>query len=138
MMRHRSMFVLVTAAVITVFGPLAGAALAGRALEGLLHFPPQTVFVLHAPFSWFGFVAALVPSIAAAGLFAAAIPRAGTNYPLPVRRPFPWWGWLGVALAGAAWTAAWTEDLLPPQWRRHVFTPLWLGYVLVLGGLCHG
>jgi hypothetical protein len=32
---------------------------------------------------------------------------------------------------------AWTDGLVPPEWRRHTFTPLWLGYVLAMNGLTY-
>jgi hypothetical protein len=47
---------------------------------------------------------------------------------------YPWWGWLGLALAAAGWTLAWS-DFVPPAWRRHTFTALWLGYILVVNAL---
>jgi hypothetical protein len=30
---------------------------------------------------------------------------------------------------------AWHDVLVPPEWRRHFFTPLWLGYILAMNGL---
>jgi hypothetical protein len=36
----------------------------------------------------------------------------------------------------AGWFAAWSE-LTPAEWRRHMFTPLWLGYVLAMDGLAY-
>ncbi len=52
----------------------------------------------------------------------------------PRRGPFPWFGWAGLALTFASWAVAW--GLVPPlaAWRPHTFTPLWVGYVLVVLG----
>ncbi|MGH8222605.1 MAG: hypothetical protein ACREQZ_06495, partial [Woeseiaceae bacterium] len=34
------------------------------------------------------------------------------------------------------WTLAW-GDFAPPAWRRHTFTPLWLGYLVTLNALAY-
>ena len=36
----------------------------------------------------------------------------------------------------AGWFAAWSEHT-PAEWRRQAFTPLWLGYVLVMNALAY-
>jgi len=53
------------------------------------------------------------------------------------RPRFPRWAWLGAGLIAAGWFLAWHDGPLPPEWRRHAFTPLWLGYVLAINGLAH-
>lgn len=64
--------------------------------------------------------------------FARPAPAAGAT---PAPRRCPAWLWAGLALNLAAWAASW----LRPEWlgilRHHTFTPLWLGYVLVVDGL---
>jgi hypothetical protein len=35
----------------------------------------------------------------------------------------------------ASWFCAWYGGFVPVHWRAHVFTPLWLGYILGLNGL---
>ena len=47
----------------------------------------------------------------------------------------PKWLWIGVALVAAGWTLAWREGWVPAGWRRHTFTLLWLGYIVVMNAL---
>jgi hypothetical protein len=51
------------------------------------------------------------------------------------RRPFPWWGWVGLAIVAVAWVFAWTRFSWFEPWQGYTFTPLWLGYVLVVNAL---
>ena len=55
--------------------------------------------------------------------------------PAPVCEPFPWWGWLGISLIVLNWTLVWTSVDEPNGWQRYTFTPLWLGYILLINGL---
>ena len=104
-------------------------------MAAYLAFPPRTEQVTQAPFSWGAFVLLSLPLLAAAVLYGIALARA---YPRPsrIRKLHPWWGLLGLALIGAGWTLAWSEAV-PPPWRRHTFTPLWLGYVLTMNALAY-
>ncbi len=49
------------------------------------------------------------------------------------RSRFPIQGWIGVALVAIAWPLNWGLDGLRTHW---LFTPLWIGYVLSIDGLC--
>ena len=42
-----------------------------------------------------------------------------------------------MALVAVGWTLAWREGLVAPPWRRHTFTLLWLGYIVVLNALAY-
>jgi len=46
--------------------------------------------------------------------------------------PFRWWGWAGAALTAVAWIFAWTRFPWFEPFQRDTFTPLWLGYILVI------
>lgn len=139
MIRARAILVLLVAAMLAWAAPLLGLVAAGRSVSAHVSFPPRAAAVAHAPFDWAIFVALSLPLVAAVTLYVAAIPRAGPRKaPGPrVSGRLPWWGWLGVALIAAGWSVSWTEGLVEPSWRRHTFTPLWLGYVLLLNGLAH-
>jgi len=132
-MRWRALMVLLLAAFLVAALPLAGLALAGRDVAPYLAFPPRTVSVRHAPFSWSAFVLFSLPALAACALYAAAL-GAAAPAPPPLRR-FPWWGWIGLGLVAGGWLLAWNQALVAPQWRRHTFTPLWLGYAIVMNAL---
>lgn len=91
----------------------------------------------HAPSDWLWFGLLLLPVLGAAALIVVAIARAQPQgRPMRAARAFPFWGWLGIASMAAGWLAAWSE-LTPPEWRRHAFTPLWLGYVLAMDALVY-
>jgi hypothetical protein len=134
-MRLRALLALLAAALLVWGAPLLGLALAGEPLAPFLEFPPRTQFVAHAPFSWLAFAALSLPALAAAALYAVALSRA---QPLatPNAPRFPWWGWLGLALVALGWALAWS-DPAPPEWRRHTFTPLWVGYVVSMNALAY-
>jgi hypothetical protein len=114
--------------------PLAGLALAGRPIAEYLAFPPRAARVEQAPFDWGVFLLLCLPLLAAGVLYWIALAKSRPGEAEHERKPFPWWGWLGLALVAAGWILAW-NDIVAPQWRRHTFTPLWLGYVLVLNAL---
>lgn len=124
------------AVLIAWMAPLLGLAAAGQPLSAYLAFPPRTAHVPHAPFSWGVFVVLCLPPLAALALYAVALASARPpRVSAAAAGAFPWWGWLGLGLIGAGWVLAWTEALVPAGWRRHTFTPLWLGYVLAMNAL---
>ena len=115
--------------------PLAGLAAAGRPLAAYLAFPPRTAQVEQAPFSWGALFLLSLPLAFAAVLYGIALYRARPR-PSRIRKSCPWWGWLGLVLIAAGWALAWSEAVAP-EWRRHTFTPLWLGYVLTMNALAY-
>ncbi|MEX2239526.1 MAG: hypothetical protein WD775_02410 [Burkholderiales bacterium] len=133
-MRPRALLALLAAGIAVWGAPLAGLALAGRALAPYLEFPPRTEAVAHAPFSWFAFALLSLPVLAAAALYAYGLVRARPRA-APEPQRFPWWGWLGLGLIALGWAIAWSERRAPPEWRRESFTPLWVGYVVVMNAL---
>jgi len=50
---------------------------------------------------------------------------------------FPWWGWFGLIFAAVAWVLAWTRFSWFTSLQVFTFTPLWVGYILVVNGLTH-
>jgi hypothetical protein len=139
--------------------PLLGLWVAGRPIAPYLEVPPRTEFVEHPGFSWPVFVVAAglyvavgLPFVlrlcrwrrqrrAAAGEAEAATVAAeaaggeGLRH-AGERHRFPWWGWAGLALLAAAWGLAWTRLAWFRPWQEHTFTPLWVGYILVVNALC--
>jgi hypothetical protein len=138
-MRLRAISVLLIAILLAWAAPLLGLAAAGRSVVSYLDFPPRTEHVVHAPFAWGVFIVMSIPACVAVAMYVMAIARARLEAAVaaPAVGRFPWWGSLGVALIAAGWTLAWTDGLVPPEWRRHTFTPLWLGYVLAMNGLTY-
>jgi len=135
MNRLRATAVLVLWASLVWALPLLGLIVAGQPIAEALEFPPRPRVVTHAAFSWPVFVLAVLPVAAAAALYGFALARARFAMARPRRAWFPWWGWCGVLLVAAGWTLAWRGDLVAPELRRHVFTPLWLGVILAMNAL---
>ena len=124
---------LLLGALLVCAAPLAGLALAGRPIAPFLVFPPRTAYVAHAPFAWLAFALCALPATAAAVLFVRALRRPALGESRTGE--WPWWLWPGLALVVAGWILAWREALVPAGWRRHVFTLLWLGYIVVMNAL---
>ncbi|MEW6667810.1 MAG: hypothetical protein AB1512_21585 [Thermodesulfobacteriota bacterium] len=128
---------LVILALMLLGLPLCGAVLGGLPLARYLEFPPVTLYVVHAPFSWplfWGyalFILAVVSPFVVRGLRG----RPKTEEPNPAALPFPWWGWLGPLLGVVAWTLAWTRFPWFVDFQAHTFTPLWVAYILTMNGL---
>lgn len=119
--------------------PLVGAWAGGRPLGPLLQFPPVPTAASQPDFSWTAFLVmagvvavALLPYLA----LARRLPQLPPGGP-PARRPFPPWGWLGVGLVVAAWYVAWTRHPWAAPVQLHTFTPLWLGYIVVVNAWTH-
>ena len=137
-MDFRRLFTLLVPLTVMLLGlPLAGVALAGKAVSPYLAFPPVTAFVTHAPFSWLAFIALTAMVLVSVTPFVYRVAR--SKWPAretPVsRRPLAWWGWLGVAVVALAWGLAWNRFSWFEPFQEYTFTPIWLGYVLVVNAL---
>jgi hypothetical protein len=124
--------VLLLGALIAWAAPLLGLAINGNDIAPHLVFPPRTQPLTRAPGSWIWFGILSLAVLGSAALIVVAVVRARP----PARAAggkhrFPFWGWLGLLSMAAGWLGAWSE-LTPAEWRRHAFTPLWLGYVLAM------
>jgi len=136
-MRQLSMARLLAVAAILCLTPLFGVLFLGLPLSPFLHFPPLTRHIQHAPFQWPAFyllllfiAATCLPFVRRLISFGAVSPQdAGFGH------PFPWWGWLGIAVTAVSWVVAWNRFSFMAPLQRYTFSPLWLGYVLVVNGL---
>lgn len=132
-----SITLIPTLAILLVALPLAGIALDGRELGPYLDFPPRTTPARHAPFSWgvFFLLTALVLVCLAPLVHRILTCRRQASEVVPCKRAFPWWGWPGLALLLLAWVVAWNRFSWFAPLQRHTFTPIWLGYILVVNAL---
>ena len=124
-------------ATMLVSLPLFGIILAGYPVWQYLEFPPQTVYVRHAPFSWLAFaVYSLFILAVTAPLVRSAIHSIkGHEIKTTPVGFFPWWGWLSIVGGTAAWILAWTRMGWIASLQPHTFTPLWISYILVVNAL---
>lgn len=134
-MRMRAALTLLVGMTIAWLAPLVGLIVAGQSIARFTAFPPRTLAVTRAPFEWSAFIILSIPVLGALALYVVALARAQPQASSRRAGAFPWWGWLGLVLIAAGWILSWTEGLVPPGWRRHTFTPLWLGYVLTMDAL---
>ncbi|MBT3193450.1 MAG: hypothetical protein HN341_12945 [Verrucomicrobia bacterium] len=128
--------------------PLLGLWFSGRLAPHHTEFPPLSHYVEHAPFSWIAFIAmatAIVacclpfilktlhsPSVHRPPQVSALSPH---PFPHPFPRPFPLWGWAAVAFTAATWIVAWTRFSWATPIQSHTFSPLWIGYIVVVSAL---
>jgi hypothetical protein len=117
--------------------PLVGIVLAGKPLSLYLEFPPVTRYVDHPAFSWAAFLALTLFITVITVPFLVRILR--SKAPLcadpTLRRGFPLWGWLGLGIVGVAWVVAWTRFAWFQGLQPFTFSPLWIGYILVVNAL---
>lgn len=135
----------VTVVLLLLLGlPVVGILLAGKPLALYLEFPPRTRYVDHEPFSWPVFVALAIFIVGFVSPFVARISsfvareaslvscRSRTTLHAPRFTSFPWWGWAGIGLTVMAWVFAWNRFDWFASLQPFTFTPLWLGYILVV------
>lgn len=133
-------------ALLLVGLPLLGVTLAGKPLARYLEFPPVTRYVEHAPFSWPVF---LVFAVFITGTVGPLLIRVVTSRLTPdssrftlherclTSHAFPWWGWLGLGITSLDWALAWNRFPWLGDLQSHTFTPLWVGYILVMNALAY-
>jgi hypothetical protein len=128
--------------------PLLGAWLGGKPVSAYLDFPPRATPVQHEPFSWPVFLGLALLIVLTVGSIVLRVLSAQfrSSSPPPQGPSFvtqdsalnaqhfllPWWGWLGAGWTGFWWLLAWTRLPWMAALQEHTFTPLWLGYVVVI------
>lgn len=124
--------VLLSYAALLVALPLAVVWWQGGPVADYLRLPPITHPRPPAGFAWPALgVMALVTGLA---VFPLLHRVAKSHCPRwqPVHRRLPLWGWIGALLLAGAWIVAWNRFPWMGALQRHTFTPLWLGYIVVI------
>ena len=132
--------------------PFLGIIVSGKNINDYLEFPPYTLYVEHAPFSRIVFILmALFVGIVTLPFIIKSFKGTvhpcgcGTNRPpegtvkttAPQNTAFPWWGWSGLLLGGISWFFSWTRFSWFTPFQLYTFTPLWLGYIIVVNALTY-
>ena len=118
--------------------PLAGLCIAGKPLALYFEYPPQTHYIVHAPFFWplFVLTCAVGLSSLAGILYLLGKDRQALSASQIAHRSnaghWPWWGWAGLILLLASWTLAWNRFAWLGDLQRMTFTPIWFGYILFI------
>ncbi len=118
--------------------PLLGAWLAGMPLSAFGDMALQTRSAPQPPFSWPVFLLGTLIVAACCAPFLWRLYRAEAGAASDNRRlPLPWWGWLGLLSIALSWLLS--RNLFPAlgAWHHLFFTPLWLGYILLLNALSY-
>ncbi|MFH1349949.1 MAG: hypothetical protein ABII26_03340 [Pseudomonadota bacterium] len=117
--------------------PLLGIILAHKPISPYLEFPPRTIYVQHAPFSWTPFLCYSLFIIVVIMPFIVRVikgPPDGSVVRL-TSAPFPFWGWGGILLGIIAWILAWNRFSWFTALQIHTFTPLWVAYIMTINAL---
>jgi len=121
--------------------PLLGLLFAGRPMVmGYIEFPPLTQYVRHAEFSWLVFTVLAVVIVGVISPFLIKCLTAQRRVPvgpLMPRLAFPWWGWAGLVFLVGAWVLAWSRFSWFESLQIFTFSPLWIGYIIVVNALTY-
>lgn len=130
----RVLYAMSVAALLLLL-PLLGIMSIGRPLNAYLEFPPLTVYVKHADFSWTVFAFLAIFIIAAISPFLikifSLIKRADFRGSF-FTRPFPAWGWLAVISCAIFWVLAWNRFVWFSFFQPYTFSPLWISFILAV------
>lgn len=137
---------IICLSLVLVLGlPLLGVLWAGEPLGRYLEFPPRTSYVQHEPFSWPVFIAIVLLIVIVLGPVFFRIAVSNPQLSVASHRSsafvgtlhascftLPWWGWLAIGWTCLWWVVAWTRVPWLVVVQEHTFTPLWLGYILIV------
>lgn len=120
--------------LLLLLTPLIGVIVEGDSILSFIKFPPKTEFVKHEGFSSLAFYSILAIAIIISGPFIYKIIKSQrNNYAEKVDlKMFPRWGWFGVFLLFGGWVVAWTRFEWASDIQIFTFTPLWLGYIIMI------
>jgi len=118
--------------------PLCGAWFADESVQKYLAFPPRTRPHQPEPFSWIVFLALTAFVFVTVSPFFLKVAQSSQDIPSLYKRwRFPIWGWAGLILLVAAWVVAWNRFPAFTGLQKHTFSPIWLGYILVINALTY-
>jgi hypothetical protein len=116
--------------------PLLGVTLLGQGISIYLEFPPKTIHLAAAPFSWVAFVSyTLFILVILSPFIPHCLRKAGAKVKSPIAAPFPRWGYLGIFSGVALWVLAWTRFTWFRTLQPFTFTPLWVSYIISVNAL---
>jgi len=121
---------------LLVGSPLLGMFLSGSPLSPYVAFPPTSIYTEPNSFSWsiFAILSVLIACVLFPFFLRFIDFSTSKEKPLPCMN-FPWWGWGGLGFLLLSWTLAWSRFHWFQPFQNHTFTPLWIGYILVINAL---
>ena len=119
--------------------PLVGITLTNQPIGQYLEFPPRTLYVKHAPFSWIAFIcySLFILTVIVPYIIRGFSRQDQESAPILNSMPFPWWGWFGILFGITAWFLAWNRFHWCGKFQAHTFSPLWIAYILTINALTY-
>ncbi len=114
--------------------PLTGVVIEGISVLSFIQIPPRTEFVIHEGFSALFFFIIIALACIISFPFVYRIINSQRKYSTEKveLRKFPLWGWSGFVLLFGGWVVAWTRFEWASDIQIFTFTPLWLGYIILI------
>ena len=131
--------ILAGVGMLLLAAPLVGVRVAGHDLAPYLQFPPPPHHEPRLMFSLTAFISMALLVLVPVLVFDDRVLRHRKQLPSdpPPVQPFPWWGWVGLALGLGAWLLAWTRFAWFMPWQRYTFSPQWVGSSIVINALTY-
>ncbi len=118
--------------------PMLGIVLADLPVRQYLEFPPDTIYVTKAPFSWIAFILFAVGILATVGpLLIICLKTFIISKQKAPKKAFPLWGWAAAFFGFLIWFLAWNRFECFSSCQPHTFVPLWLCYIVVVNALTY-
>jgi hypothetical protein len=137
-MKSMRLWNLLVYAILLIGLPLLGGWLADGSVHKYLAFPPRTHPHQPEPFSWIVFLGLTAFVFVLVTPFVLKVFKSSEEAPLLNKRSrFPIWGWMGLILLVVAWVVAWNRFPVFAALQKHTFSPIWLGYILVINALTY-
>lgn len=138
-MRSKSLARLFVFPVVLLVPPLASAVFRDAPVTAFIKFPPAPPMIATPSFSWPIFLGIVGMALLALFPFAKRLvkDRVVVQPSESSTEALPWWGLLGLGITATAWLFAWTRFPWFDAFQGYTFTPLWLGYILVINALCY-
>ncbi|MHC4872542.1 MAG: hypothetical protein ACYTFY_11920 [Planctomycetota bacterium] len=131
-------FKLITLTVMLLGLPMLGVWIYDLPIERYLEFPPRTVYIFPAQFNLIaaiGFVLFfcgwIIPFVLQYFRYEKVQVEEKCNY----KKCFPAWGGIALILTLFFWWLAWTRQPWMKDVQIHTFTPIWLGFIVIVNAL---
>jgi len=116
--------------------PVLGLFCSGKPLAPYLEFPPETLYIVHATFSWKVFLSGTVVVVVLGGLLLSVLVLPADKRFSKIEKNqsqrFPVWGWIALTGLMLFWILAWTRFDWFSGFQALTFTPLWVSFIILI------
>jgi len=132
----KTFFILPSLLAMLLGLPLLGVTFSGKTISTYLEFPPRTIHLTAAPFSWAAFTFyGLFILVLLFPFIRHSLKKPATGFRNPISTSFPWWGYVGIFFVATFWILAWSRIPWFRVFQPFTFTPLWVGYIISMNAL---